>query len=394
MDSDLEHNGKSLAIIFGALFLMMLGFGIILPVLPFYSETLGARGFELGLLLTIYALCQFIFAPVWGNYSDRVGRKPVLFIGVLGFAITFIFFGLANSLWMLFAARIAGGILSSAAMPTAMAYIGDITSIEKRASSMGLIGAAMGMGMIFGPALGGMLSDISLSFPFFFAAGLAGLNGVSLILFVKESLPPEKRTSTGKHMLPGFSLLQGLKTPLATILLVIMMVSLAEAIHHATFALFMEAKLSMGSKEIGWAFMSAGLVSIGVQGILVGRIVKYLGEETMIKIGIIIIIFSFILLLKYSYNLYNVILYMGLFAIGIGLIRPSVTTVVSKQALIEQGRYMGIMQGFDSLGRVIGPTLGGFVLDLNLHYPYSLSILISSIAFIFLWINTCQKKEV
>lgn len=172
---------------------MMLGNGIIIPVFPYYVQNMGANAFQLGLLLTIYALCQFIFAPIWGRYSDKVGRKPLLMLGIAGYAVSFILYGLADALWILFVARIAGGILSAAVMPTAMAYIGDITTEEQRGSGMGLMGASMGLGMVMGPALGGILSGISYAFPFFFAAGLAIANVLTVFILLKESLTAEVR---------------------------------------------------------------------------------------------------------------------------------------------------------------------------------------------------------
>lgn len=202
--------GKHLVLLFISIFLVGMGFSIIMPVLPYYAESMGANAFQLGMLITVYAICQFIFAPIWGAYSDRMGRKPVLLIGVLGFAVTFILFGYATQLWMLYPIRIAGGILSCATMPTAMAYVGDSTSLEKRGQAMGLVGAAMGMGMIFGPAVGGLLSTISLSFPFVFAGLLALANAVSLWLWMPESLAVEQRVV---RKIERASLLEGIHSP-------------------------------------------------------------------------------------------------------------------------------------------------------------------------------------
>ena len=189
-------NKKSFALVFFALFLMMLGNGIIIPVFPYYVKSMGASAFQLGLLLTVYSLCQFICAPIWGRYSDKVGRKPLLMLGIAGYAVSFIIYGLAHVLWLLFIARIAGGVLSAAVMPTAMAYIGDITTEEQRGSGMGLMGASMGLGMVMGPALGGILSGISFTFPFFFAAGLAMANVLTIFILLKESLTREKGYSS------------------------------------------------------------------------------------------------------------------------------------------------------------------------------------------------------
>jgi DHA1 family multidrug resistance protein-like MFS transporter len=374
---------KSFALVFFALFLMMLGNGIIIPVFPYYVKNMGASAFQLGLLLTVYSLCQFIFAPIWGRYSDRVGRKPLLLLGIAGYAVSFILYGLAHSLWVLFAARIAGGILSAAVMPTAMAYIGDVTTKEQRGSSMGFMGASMGLGMVMGPALGGIFSGISFTFPFFFAAGLAIVNDLTIFLFLKESLPPEKRTQQQEKAAveSGLSSLLGeLRTPLFQFFIMIFLASVAHSMNEATYALFMQAKINMGAKEAGWAFMVAGIVMVILQGLLVGRMINSLGEKKTIVIGLCSMAAGLVLLL-HSYNILTAIIFLAVFCCGMGLIRPATSSAVSKGA-VNQGRSLGAMQGFDSLGRVVGPALGGFLLDVNLFYAYLAAAAIALVAVI------------
>ncbi len=381
-------------IMFFSILMVGMGFSIIMPVLPFYVTSMGASAFQLGMLITVYALCQFIFAPIWGNYSDRVGRRPVLIVGVIGFAITFIMMGLSTQLWMLFAARIAGGIFSCAVLPTAMAYVGDTTSYEKRGSSMGLVGASMGMGMIFGPAIGGLLSGYYIALPFFCAGGLAAVNSLMVILWVKESLPLEKRTETREvTIIPPFW--DGIRSSLAVFFIVIFLVSTGEAMHQGTFALFINGLLGFGSPEVGWAFMAAGTGSVLVQGMLVGRIMKRVGEERTAQMGIIIIAVSFALFLN-AFNLWSTILFMAIYAAGIGLIRPSITTAVSRRSDMQQGKSMGILQGFDSLGRVIGPSLGGLLLDIHLNLAYlgAISVSISALVVLLLYSRRSREEKI
>ena len=165
---------KALPILFAVMFLVMVGFGIIIPVLPFYAENIGASSLQLGLLMAVYSVMQFLFAPMWGRISDRIGRKPVMMIGIFGLAVSFFLMGLSSELWMLFAARVIGGFLSSANMPTVTAYVADITTPEDRGKGMGVVGAAIGLGFIFGPAIGGIFSKTSLNMPFYIA-GAASL---------------------------------------------------------------------------------------------------------------------------------------------------------------------------------------------------------------------------
>ena len=334
---------RDTGIMFLSIFIVGLGFSIIMPVLPFYVTSMGASAFQLGLLITVYALCQFIFAPLWGSYSDRIGRRPILIVGIIGFSLTFILMGLATRLWMLFAARIAGGVLSCAALPTAMAYVGDTTTDEKRAASMGLVGASMGMGMIFGPAIGGLLSAHSIALPFLFAGALAAVNAIMVILSVKESLPPEKRSQQRQiNIIPPFW--DGIKSIMFVLFAVIFLISIAEAMHQSTFALFMNGRLGLGARDIGWAFVAGGIGSVLVQGILVSRVIDRLGEEKTVQIGIAVIGLSFILFLN-AMSLTHAILFMALYAGGIGLVRPSITTAVSRRTDMAQGKIHGHTAG-------------------------------------------------
>lgn len=380
----ISNDGKRMVILFASIFLVGIGFSIIMPVLPYYAESMGANAFQLGMLITVYAVCQFIFAPIWGAYSDRVGRKPVLLTGILGYSITFILFGFATQLWMLYVIRIAGGILACATMPTAMAYVGDSTSLEKRGSAMGMIGAAMGMGMVFGPAMGGLLSRISLAFPFVFAGLLALANAAAVWLLLPESLPSEQRIV---HKVERASLLEGLRTPLAVLFLCICLASIGESIHHGTFALFAEAKLAFTAHDIGWAFTAAGLVMALVQGMLVGRLINRLGEEKTASIGIILMGSSYVLFL-FMFSILTSIVFMAIFSAGVGLIRPSLSAAVSKRTSSAQGAAMGIFNGYDSLGRSVGPMLGGFMLDRGQNLGYYTAISISVLALLTLIIGS------
>ena len=194
----MQETKRALPILFAVMFLVMVGFGIIIPVLPFYAENIGANPTQLGFLMAFILLCNSSLRQCGARISDRVGRKPVIMIGILGLSLSFFLMGSISSLWMLFVARIIGGILSSANMPTVMAYVADITSPEDRGKGMGVVGAATGLGFVFGPAMGGVFSKISLSMPFYMA-GVTSLLTFFLVLFLlKESLAKEIEDKTNK----------------------------------------------------------------------------------------------------------------------------------------------------------------------------------------------------
>lgn len=364
-----QLSNSNLYILFLSVLLVGMGFSIIIPVLPFYATNMGASAFQLGLLMTVYALCQFIFSPIWGSYSDRVGRRPVLLAGLLGFAFTFFCFAFATHLWMLYIIRIAGGIFSCATLPTAMAVVGDSTSIDKRASHMGLMGASMGMGMIFGPAIGGMLSHYSLSLPFLFAGLLCFVNFVTVFIGVKESHTGRGGTSSE---VKSASLISSLKTPLAAYFIIMLLISIADASHQGTFALYVKDRAGFNSVQTGWAFTLAGLGTVLAQGLIMGRMTNWAGEERTAKTGILVMGASFALFL-YADNFLKAMACMGIYALGVGLIRPALNSRVSKEAVDSQGSTLGILQSYDSLGRVIGPSIGGWLLDINLAYAYVLA---------------------
>ncbi|MCH1626518.1 MFS transporter [Ferdinandcohnia quinoae] len=379
---------KALPILFVVMFLVMVGFGIIIPVLPFYAEEIGASPTELGLLMAVYSLMQLLFAPMWGRISDRVGRKPVIMIGIFGLALSFFLTAVSTSLWMLFAARIIGGILSSANMPTVMAYVADITSAEDRGKGMGIIGAATGLGFIFGPAIGGVFSKISLSTPFYIAAASCLLTFFLVMVILKESLTPDLRTGETKQKTP---LLAAFKGSVSILFLLQLFVSLSLSGLEATFAYFAAEKAELGTVKLGYIFMIMGLASAIVQGGLVGRLTKKLGEGFVIQLGIIISIIGFALILLVN-SFLTAAVYLTIFGIGNGFIRPSISSLLTKTSTIGHGSTTGLLSSFDSLGRIVGPPLGGWLFSITIGLPYISGIVLSLIALILYQIYKAKGK--
>ena len=371
------------------MFLVMVGFGIIIPVMPFYAEELGATPTQLGLLMAVYSFMQLLFAPMWGRISDKIGRKPVIMIGIFGLAISFFLMGWATDLWLLFVARIVGGFLSSANMPTVMAYVADITSEEDRGKGMGIIGASVGLGFIFGPAIGGIFSEMSLHIPFYIA-GISSLITFLLVTFVlKESLTPEQRNIQSTKRAPLFSAFKG---SVSILFLLQLFVSLSLAGLEATFAYFAYEKASLGTVQLGYIFMIMGLAGAFVQGGLVGRLTKKYGEGTVIQLGIFISAIGFTLILTID-SFTTAAIYLTVFGIGNGFIRPSVSSLLTKKAKIGHGSTTGLLSSFDSLGRIIGPPLGGYLFTLSIGLPYISGIILSIVALILYRVYVIQTKK-
>lgn len=385
----MQETRKALPILFAVMFLVMAGFGIIIPVLPFYAEEIGASPTQLGLLMAVYSLMQLLFGPMWGRISDRIGRKPVIMIGIIGLAISFVLIGLANELWMLFAARIIGGILSAANMPTAMAYVADITSPADRGKGMGIIGAATGLGFVFGPAIGGIFSKISLDMPFYIAGGLSFLTFFIVWILLKESLTKENQ---GIHQEIKSSVWDELRGSQSILFYLQLFISLSLAGLEATFAYFAAEKVGLDSVKLGYIFMIMGLASAVVQGGMMGKWTKKYGEGIVIQLGIIVSAIGFGLILFIN-NFLTAAIFLTVFGIGNGVIRPSISSLLTKSGLTGHGSKTGVLSSFDSLGRIIGPPIGGWLFDKTIGLPYISGIILSIIAFILYRAYTEQAKR-
>jgi MFS family permease len=366
-----------LPILFVTVFLDLVGFGIIIPFLAYYVESFGARAAIVGLLMSSYSLGQFVFAPVWGRLSDRVGRRPILLLGLLGSVAGFTLFGLASTLSMLFLGRVLMGIFG-ATIPTAQAAVADVTAPEDRARGMGLIGAAIGLGFILGPALGGLLSNLSsvlrltlfernpYALPCLASAALAALNLVAAAFFLPESLPEERRGSRiGERFSRLDQISRGLTDPrVRRLLLTYFLFMLGFTMMEATLTLFIEGRIGAGDhaqlvRRVGYLFGFIGIIQVALQGGLVGRLARAFGERQLLIAGCSITALSLAAMPAAASwaGIYGCA--FGL-ACGHGLSQPSITSLISRASPAEsQGGALGISQSAASLARVLGPAMGG-----------------------------------
>lgn len=371
---------RAMAILFVNLFLVMLGFGIIIPVLPFYVRHYQGTAATLGLLMATYSVMQFFLAPVWGRISDRVGRRPVLLAGLSGYGISFILYGMATHLWMLFAARILAGVLSSATLPTTMAYITDITTDQKRAHGMGMMGGAMGLGIIIGPGLGGMLAHYSLALPFFCAGGLALLTLPFAWVMLPESMPAPDSSTTPRQRLSAAVL----RSPLLPLFCTAFVVSFTMALYESTFAYFTADRFGFGPLDMGLMFAILGGMGVVVQVGLLGRMVNRFGDVPVMLAGLALCCGGMACLAG-TRTLTMLWVFTAMVSLSNTLLRPSVATLVSKVCGPAKGTALGQMQSFDSLGRIGGPVLGGVVYDQIPGAPYLLGALLCAAAVVLVW---------
>ena len=357
-----------LVIVFVTVFIDLLGFGIIIPLLPFYAQSFGASALTIGLLGTSFSLMQFVFSPVWGRWSDKIGRKPIILLGLLGSGLSYVTLALAGSLMLLFVARIIGGI-AGANIPTAQAYIADITTPEDRARGMGLLGAAFGLGFIFGPAIGGLLSRISPETPMWCAAALCFANFAAAWFFLPESRVATSSTKTLGRM-EAFRHAMS-KPTLLLILALYFIVTMAFSAFEATFALFSEARFGYTAASIGFLFAFIGVILALIQGVLVGRVVKRIGERRLIPLALFLITIS-IGMLPFVWNVPTLLVALGFLAVGMGFNSPSLSSMVSQLSdADDQGGTLGLASSLASLGRVVGPAWGGYLYDVyGMTTPY------------------------
>jgi DHA1 family tetracycline resistance protein-like MFS transporter len=366
-----------LVVIFVTVFIDLIGFGIVIPVLPYYVEgtKFNASPSMVGLLFASYSVMQLVFTPILGRLSDRYGRRPVLFLSLLGTSAGFLVMGFATTLWMLFAGRIIDGV-TGGNISTAQAYIADVTTREERARGMGLIGAAFGLGFTFGPAIGGVLSkwDIDalgyhipgISVPFLFAGAMALGNAILLYFTLPETVTPGHPARASAATGRWSQLLASLKNPrLAFILVIYFMFIVAFSIMTASFALFTMYRFGFDASHNGYLFMYVGIIGAIIQGGLIGRLAKRFGELPLTIVGAFLFAAS-LLAIPFTgphTGLWVLLIVGALFAVGNALATPSLTALASKTAGAgEQGGVLGVTQSVASLARAVGPTLSAWLI--------------------------------
>ena len=373
------------------LFIIALGYGVILPVLPFYTERLALGSgatfenitFHIGFLTSAYPFFQMFFAPLWGRWSDRLGRRPLLIIGILGFIIMQFLIGISTSLWMLYLARIIGGIFTSAIIPVSYALISDLTSEDNRAKGIAYAGTAYSLGIVAGPFIGGILSRTNLhlnlafghflindySIPFFFLAVV----GLVLLPIVGKGLKNE-RSNQEKKVKDSSSLKwQQIVCKLFPFLLLSFIYQLALTLFEAVFSIYSKNELQFDAIKIGYGFMVCALVMALLQPIVVSRKVKkkVSGQyQFILGFGIFGLGIS---LLVFANQLLFVLILIGLLAAGGAFITPNITSLISLKGGKDSGSALGIQKSIDSLGQVVGPILGSWLLTINSSLPYLLT---------------------
>ncbi len=387
--NELTKNKKPLIVIFITVFIYLLGFGIVIPIIPILGVQLGASPFETGLLLSIYSLMQFVFSPFWGRLSDKYGRRPILLTCLFGEIFAYLLFAQATNLEILFAARLLSGFFG-ASISTASAYISDITPPEERSKGMALIGVAFGLGFLFGPAIGGGLTvwaehlstnpHFQSSFSSYWVSGLCLITFIFAYFNLKETLKLNTEPQEKRHRFE--QIIKYFKMPtVGPLIFIFFLSSLAMSTMEATFVLYMKDLFGWGMKEVSFGFAYIGVMIVVTQGFLVRRLIPKYGEKQVLRFGLIFMCMG-LSGMAIAQSIFVLAITQTLLALGIGFTNPSILGSVSLLVNAkEQGAALGTTQGMASLGRIIGPMMGGALYGaVSIRSPFLMAGLMTLIA--------------
>ena len=374
------------------MFTEVLGFSMVLPIIPFLGLSLGLNAFQVGLIMSVFSFSQLFASPVTGKLSDRFGRKPILLISQTSTLIGFLLLGIANSVWLLVAARLIDGLIGSN-MTVSQAYISDVTSPQDRTKIYGYSSAVFGAGLIFGPLIGGTLSTINYSIPMFFAAGISLISIILVILFLPESLSLKKENSKIKFndVIPFDDAKRFFKdSNVRNVLLLFFIYSFGFMLFISSFALFAKEQVQVTAQELGFLMAWIGILRVIFQSLLINPLQKKFGENSALSIGIISMVLTMVIL-AFTTNYIFAYIPLIFLAFGTGVCRPILTSKLTKGVNKEEtGRVLGVNNALSSIGQIIAPILGGAMI---LYLPSFFLPALSAMFFVIMFIQWIKGSK-
>lgn len=388
---------KKIIILMINMFIAVGSFGIIIPILPAYLQSINQGGTAAGLMIAIFAGAQLIFSPIAGKWSDQYGRRKMIIYGLAGLTLSMFIFYAVNSIWLLYASRVIGGVGAALLIPAIFAYVADITTMGQRAKGNSLVSAAMSLGIVTGPGLGGFLADFGLKIPFLVSA-LVSLVAVLFSMMLLENSETEEATAARAAIQDNESMVSKLarsvKMPYFIPLVITLVMSFGLMAYESVLGLFLDKQYGATPQQIALMVTATGIVSVIVQLFLVDRIVRTFGEVAVLNIFIGVAALGFLLsLFTRSYSLFFVISLIIFLATSI--LRPVLNTLISKMAGNEQGFAMGMNNAYMSIGNVLGPTLAGVLFDVQIMYPFVLGfvLLLVTLGITIVWQKRTLKHS-
>lgn len=386
---------KKLALLMLNMFIAVGSFGIIIPIIPAYLKEIGQGGTAAGLIIAIFAFTQFLVSPIGGKWTDKYGRRPLINIGLLTLAISMFIFYFANSIWLLYLSRAIGGIGCAFLIPAIYAYVADITTMDQRAKGNSFISAAMSLGIVIGPGIGGFLADYGLKIPLLVSAIVGVLAFVVSFFTLKESQLEKTEILEGSNQSMVKDILLSVKKPFFIPLVITLIMSFGLMAYETVLGLYVDDKFGATPQEIAFMVTATGLVGVIMQLFVVDWIVKAMGELNVLKLFLIVTAFGFLLsIIAGSYRMFFAISLLIFLATSI--LRPVLTTLISKLAGNEQGFAMGMNNAYMSIGNILGPLLAGALYDIRILYPFiaGLIILVLTTIFTFMWKGVRLQKSI
>ncbi|NIK75048.1 DHA1 family multidrug resistance protein-like MFS transporter [Paenibacillus castaneae] len=392
MKKPLKEQKTVLLILLSNIFIVFLGVGLIVPVMPSFMNIMHLSGQSMGYLMAAFAFAQLLMSPLAGRWIDTYGRKKMIVIGLFLFSISEVIFGLGTHVSVLYLSRILGGISGAFIMPAVTAFVADITSVEERPKAMGYISAAISIGFIIGPGIGGFIAELGVRAPFYFAAGFALLTCMSSLFILKEPLSKQQLLET-TQLKKGTSFVTDLKRSLHSqyiiAFIIVFVLAFGLSAYETVFSLFSDHKFGFNPKDIATIITISAIFGVVVQVFMFGKMVDTLGEKKLIQICLIAGVFLAVVSTMISSYLAILLVTCFIF-LAFDLLRPALTTYLSKTAEKEQGFIAGMNSTYTSLGNIVGPALGGILFDVNINYPY---LFAAVIMFIGLVITMMWKEK-
>ncbi|ANE45059.1 multidrug transporter [Paenibacillus swuensis] len=377
------------------MFIAMLGFGLIIPILPDFLKEFGAGGGVAGYLVAAFGLSQFVFSPIAGDWSDKYGRKKMIVGGLLLFSLGNLIFALAETIPMLYVARLVGGIGAAAMIPSMMAYVADITTQEDRGKGMGMLGAAMSFGFVVGPGLGGILAEFGLRMPFYISGAVGALAMLGSLVILPESRSQEDQRASRESKVKKENILkqfaQSFKAPYFLLLFLIFSLTFGLANFEAIFPLFVNEMYGFNTREISILITVGAVIGTVVQGVFIGKLITAFGEKRLINITFLLSAAALILMLL-SGNFWYILILVSLFFSFTSVMRPAINTLLSKMAGNEQGFVAGMNNAYMSIGNIFGPAMAGLLFDVNVTFPNILGAIVLMLSLFLSMANGAKLK--